>query len=310
MPSDLPPFSPPPRRSGLRGPILFGLLAFAAGIAVTVVLVRYYAGWMTAAPQAANGSTAPGGVATMFQPPPEADTNPRTPDAALLDARLNTLTARLQELEARTAVVDQDSRVAAGNAGRAESLLIAFAARRAIDRGLGLGFLEGQLRARFGASQPQAVATIIDAARNPVTIEDLRLSLDTIAPQLANGGTRDGWWPSLHREITTLIIIRKDGTPSPRPADRLQRIRRMLDARQVEAALAEVARMPGASQAGAWTAAARRFVDAHRALDLIETVAVIGPGAVDPEAVMPQRAVQRPAAGAPAIPTHATTSAP
>src|SRR3546814_3562519 len=34
------------------------------------------------------------------------------------------------------------------------SLLIAFAARRALDRGLSLGYLEAQLRLRFGDDQP------------------------------------------------------------------------------------------------------------------------------------------------------------
>lgn len=319
MATDPTQFSPPPRRSTPRSLILFTLIAFLAGIAIALALVRYYAGWVSPAPGTAAQQSA-GGPAAMFQPPPEADATQRAPDAMQLEARLDALAGHLQQIEARQAMVDLDSRAAAGNAGRAEALLIAFAARRAVDRGLALGYLEGQLRARFGAVQPRAVQAIIDTARMPVTVEDLRQSLDTIAPELATGGLQGGWWDSLHREITGLIVLRKEGTPSPRPADRLQRIRRLLDARQVEAALAEVARMPGAAQAGAWTAAAQRFVDAHRALDLIETVAILGPGAQDAEALTPQRIGQAapaaaqpaalPAAAAPAAPRQSTQRTP
>src|SRR3546814_8273346 len=73
---------------------------------------------------------------------------------------------------------------ASGNATRAEGLLIAFAARRALDRGLSLGYPEAQLRLRFGDDQPNAVKTIIDNARDQITLEQLRSGLDDMAPQL------------------------------------------------------------------------------------------------------------------------------
>lgn len=305
MASDPLSFSPPPpRRPGLRGALLFTALAFLAGIIVALGVVRYYSGWIAPAPTA----TAPAGSngnSPLFQPPPEADSAPRTVDAASLESRLDGLAARLGQLESRAGVIDQDSRMAAGNAGRAESLLVAFAARRAIDRGLSLGYLEGQLRARFGSTQPRAVDSIVEISRNPVTIEDLRLSLDTIAPTLATGGLSRGWWSSLHREIQSLVSIRKEGTPSPRPADRLERVRRMLDARDVEAALAEVQRLPGASQANAWRAAASRFVEAHRALDVIEAAAILGPTNQDAAAVIP-----RPSPGQSTITSAVSSQAP
>ncbi len=311
MASDPPSFSRTERRAGWRGIAVLTLLAFVAGLGVAIALVRYYAAWTAPAGQTAGSGSAAGGVASMFVPPPEADTGARSPDAAALDARLTALSTRLAAMEARAVVIDRDSQSAAGNAGRAEALMIAFAARRAIDQGQPLGYLESQLRARFGQSQPRATAAIIDASRNPVTIEDLRLGLDTIAPQLTTGGTSAGWWPSLHREILGLIVIRKEGTPSPRPADRLARVKRMLDGRQVEAALAEVERLPGAAQAGAWTGAASRFIDVHRALDLIEGVALAGPMMVDSGAMSLPRAPARPAAAPPSpAPTTAITRAP
>jgi hypothetical protein len=179
----------------------------------------------------------------------------------------------------RTAAVSTEAQQAEGYATRAENLMVALAARRAIDRGLPLGYVESQLRLRFGPGQPRAVATVLDAARNPVTLEDLRSGLDTVAPRLTTGGPNENWFDSFGRAIGDLIVIHKAGTPSPLPTDRLARARRMLVAGQVEAALAEVSNMPGVSGAQGWTAAARRYVDARRALDALETAALLNQAA-------------------------------
>jgi hypothetical protein len=66
------------------------------------------------------------------------------------------------------------------------------------------------------------------------------------------------------------------------PADRLARARRRLDAAQVEGALAEIARMPGAANAESWMDAARRYIAARQALNAIETVAIQGGGTLPP----------------------------
>jgi thioredoxin-like negative regulator of GroEL len=98
------------------------------------------------------------------------------------------------------------------------------------------------------------------------------------------------------------VVLRKAGTPSPMPADRLSRARRLLAAGQVEAARAEVARLPGAGQAGNWMEAARRYVAARQALEVIENTALIGqPGQPQPAPVV----IPTPAADAttPASPT-------
>jgi hypothetical protein len=63
--------------------------------------------------------------------------------------------ARLADLEGRMSRIDLRASAAAGNAARAEGLLIAFAARRALDRGVALGYIEGELRDRFGGTQPR-----------------------------------------------------------------------------------------------------------------------------------------------------------
>jgi hypothetical protein len=86
-------------------------------------------------------------------------------------------TRRVTQLERRLAEIDNETRAAAGNASRAEGLLIALAARRALDRGVGLGYIEGLLQQRFGATQRPAVATVITASRQPVTLDRLQAGL-------------------------------------------------------------------------------------------------------------------------------------
>jgi len=184
---------------------------------------------------------------------------------------------RVSEIEARLGRIDVRANAAVGNADRAEGLLVAFAARRALDRGIQLGYLEGLLRDRFGAIQPQAVATIIAASRDPVTLDDLRAGLGDIAPALASQAPDESWWDGFKREIAGMIVIRKANAPSPAPADRLARARRALEGGRVAEALAEVSRMPGREQAGKWIASARRYDAARTALDEIETAALLTP---------------------------------
>lgn len=279
--SDTPAFSP--ARPG-RFALWLALIAFVLGIGVTALFISQYRQWLPKSAQAmfdpapvadAGGAGAPG---AGFEPPPEAGSVGRSLDSDALNARQAAIAAQLATLEARAETIERDSHAAANNAARAEALLIAFAARRAIDRGLALGSIEPQLRLRFGTSQPGAVSAIMQSSRAPVTLEDLRLALDASGPELTTGAATDGWWISLRRELSSLVVIRHEGTASPRAADRLARVRRLLDAGQVEAALTEVARLPGAPKAASWLVAARRYVQAHTALDTIETAAILGQG--------------------------------
>src|SRR4029453_11748053 len=77
---------------------------------------------------------------------------------------------KVAELEARLRAVENTTRRAAGSAGRADALLVTFASRRAIDRGVPLGYLETLLADRFGDQNPRAVAAIITASRAPVPL--------------------------------------------------------------------------------------------------------------------------------------------
>ncbi|MEG3176883.1 hypothetical protein U1872_11640 [Sphingomonas sp. RB3P16] len=278
----LPPYTPappPPAARGIswRAGIALGLLTFLIGVALAAFIITRYL-----APSDSKTATVTLPVSNGQPPlvilPSKTAVPAATIDLAAVSSREAELAAKIDDLEARAAAIDRDSQRAAGYATRSEGLMVAFAARRAIDRGLNLGFLESQVRERFGATRPAAVATIVRAARDPVTLEDLRAGLDGVAPELMTGAASVGWWQSLRTELGNLVVLRRAGTPSPLPVDRVARARRLLEAGQVEAALAEVSRTPGAAQAERWTSAARRYIDARRALDTIETAAVQVPG--------------------------------
>lgn len=204
----------------------------------------------------------------------------RGPDTAPLERRVSQLDTRIEDIAER-------AEAASGNADRAEGLLVAFAARRAVDRGIGLGYIEGLLRDRFSRSQPRAVATIISASRQPVTLEELRADLDAIAPDLAGVGKDAGWLEGVRRELADLIVIRRDDTPSSTPEARVRRARRELDAGHVDRALAEISRLPARDRALPWIERARRYVSVHNALDLVETSALLGPAPGGNEAPPP-----------------------
>ncbi|MBW4330696.1 hypothetical protein KY084_07365 [Stakelama sp. CBK3Z-3] len=258
-----------PRRTSVKMLLLVGVAAFIAGLAV---MAAGYVLWgdRLGLPGQSQSPAAQSPRMPVMVPNAEA--------LGKLAARETMLDNRIGELEERLSGIDSDSRTASGFATRAEGIMVAFAARRALDRGLPLGYIEGQLSERFGTVRPRAVSVVVRAARDPVTLEDLRLSLDTLSPDLLNGGDDAGWWASTRRELSNLIVLRHDRTPSPRPSERLQRAKRMLDAGQVEGALGEVSHMPGADSAGEWMRAARNYIDARRALDLIETTALEGGG--------------------------------
>lgn len=258
--------------------IAIAAVAFLAGIAAMAAVVRLTGNWGAGQPvpkAATEIGRAPAAQPVVQQPAPVPAPPPGT-DIATLSAREQALAGRLEALSAQISSNEAAARSAASYATRAEGLMVAFAARRALDRGLALGYIERELRARFADRAPAAVATVIGAAREPVTREDLTLALDTIAPQLVSGNPDEGIWTRIRRELGSLIVIRESTKSSPRPADRLARARRAVHAGNVEAALAEVARLPGAGNAEAWTTAARRFIDARQALDRIEFVAIQG----------------------------------
>jgi hypothetical protein len=263
MTSPAPPLAPS-RGNPLLLALVAALFAFLLGLAAMAAIFRFGGWWQ---PDAAPPPARP--VAAQPELPPGTD-------VATLASREQALAARLDALDARIAASDSDARAAASYAGRAEAMMLVFAARRAIERGQPLGFVDGELRARFGEIAPDAVATVSRAAGEPVTLEDLRFAFDQIAPRLSTAAPGAGWWDAVRRELSSLVIVRKESAPSRHPRERLTRARRLVAQGHVEAALAEIARLPGAQGAESWMAAASRFVAARGALDTLEAAAIQG----------------------------------
>lgn len=186
--------------------------------------------------------------------------------------------ARIAALEARLAKIEGQTAAAAGSAGRADALLVAFAARRAVDRGVALGYLEPLLVQRFGPQHQQAVAAIITNARDPVTLDELTRGYEKLGPVLRGAGPEESWWSSFKREVGSIVSIHRADVPSPQPQARYDRAVTHLRNGEVDAALAETMRLPGAQGAEAWVREARRYISAHRALDEIESAALLGAG--------------------------------
>lgn len=183
---------------------------------------------------------------------------------------------RIAELEGRLSRVERSTQRVEGSAGRADALLVAFAARRAVDRGVALGFLEPLLVDRFAETHPGAVATIITGSHRPVQLHELISEYRTLGPQLRSSAPRDGWWTQFKREIGSLVQVRRADRPSTEPDARYQRALTQLEDGEVDAALAETMRLPGAPNAQNWVRRARQYVSIHRALDEVESAALLG----------------------------------
>ena len=254
-----------PRRGlGLSAWLLLILVLLLAGAAGATWALARYEGVARFVGVAAQPAPAPAPIRAL-QPLAAA------PVQAIGPAEAN----RMAVLEARLARLENATQQVAGSAGRADALLVAFAARRAIDRGVALGYLEPLLADRFGPTHRRAVATIITASRTPVRLDQLAAEFDALAPQLRRGGPDEGLWEATRRELSSLISIRRADRPNPRPSATAERARQRLAAGQVDQALAEAMRLPGIGNAGPWVQRARTYVAAHRALDEIESAALL-----------------------------------
>lgn len=244
------------------------LLLFVGVIGVTAwMLVRGHDDALKPATESGAGN-----VADAAQTPPLA--TPAEPATAATPAQMVNAMADLEQRITRVTVAAQ---AASGYANRAEAIMVAFAARRAIDAGEPLGYLEDQLRLLFGNAQPKAVLTIINAARDPVTVNKLRAGLEDIEMLAEKSDAKENWWSATMRTLGSLVVIRQAGAPPPEPEQRLARARRDLEAGQVEDAIKELAALPSQQVVAQWLDQARRYNEAHRALDVIEAAAILEP---------------------------------
>ncbi|MGE5561714.1 MAG: COG4223 family protein [Bacillota bacterium] len=247
--------------------LLVGLVLILAGAAAAVWALGHYQ------PAARFLGIVPAQPPVMLTPKPVImNPQPQVPAPQQADAQE---AQKIADLEGRLARVETATARAEGSAGRADALVVAFAARRAIDRGVALGYLENLLMDRFGAQHRAAVATVITASHQPVRLDDLITQYDTLGPELRRGGPQDSWWTNFRRELGNLVEVHSASRPGTSPEAQYARARQRLAAGDVDQALAETMRLPGASRAGDWIGKARRYIAAHRALDEIESAALM-----------------------------------
>jgi len=250
--------------------LLVGLVLLLVGAAAaTWGLARYqpaarFLGVVQPAHQAPQAVLTPKPVVMNPQLPQSAGAN--DPEDA---AKILTLEQRVARIEAATQRTESF-------AGRADALVVAFAARRAVDRGVALGYLESLLLDRFGAQHQAAVATVITASHQPVRLNDLTSEYEAIGDDLRRGGPEESWWAGFKRELGSVVEVHKSDRPAMNADARYNRALARLNTGDVDQALAETMRLPGASRADDWTNKARRYVAAHRALDEIESAALLG----------------------------------
>ena len=194
---------------------------------------------------------------------------PGTSPLATNEAALET---RIIALEQRLARIDLQANAEEANTARAEALLVAFATRRATTRGAPLGYLEDQLKLRFGDALPGAVATVTAAQKAPVTLDQLSARLQAMAPALTAPAAASGW-----SQLSNLFVLRRASAPAPAPTARIDHAEMALREGRIDDAIADVSRLPGGADAGAWIASAHRYAQVQQALDLLETTALLEP---------------------------------
>lgn len=274
-----------------------GLIGFIAGVGAMGSLA--HEGWLR--PIGIEPWSLTWGPPPQPAPATQASTNAMVQTQGAMEERVAGLEAKLNEL-------DSEAASASGNAVRAEALLVAFAARRVVERGAPLGYLESQLKTRFGAAQPDAVTTITTFAHDPVTLDRLTARLEALGPMLAKSPPTESGWARVRREFSELFVLHHEAATSPDPRLRLDHARLCLQEGKVDDAIADIRLMPGGALASDWIAQAQRYATAQRALDAIETTALLEPKALRDGA---GRAVVQPTpADSPALATPSPTPAP
>ncbi len=258
---------PAPRRSG-------GFLrVMLAGVLLALLAAAALIGWLVWEGRIALPITRSGSV--IFRgPEPAPDpnvTNSQQPQVNIV------LERQVAELERRLARIDLQAAAAEGNTARAEALLVALATRRAVERGAPLGYLEQQLRQRFGAARPAAVDTIIAAAQQPVTLVQLGSELTQLHPELTGEGPDQSAWARFRRQMSDLFVVHRNAPGTSNVETRLDQAEFLLRTGQVDAAADMVGGLPSRAAAADWIAKAKRYSAAMQALDQIEQAALAEP---------------------------------
>lgn len=256
--------SPQPQGRTLRNRLLLPGLFFLCGIAAT--------GWFALNTETGQSLLAP------TQPTPALTVDPARLTQPVSASPPADVAARITELEARLARAEASTGLGTASAqgsDRATGLLLAFAARRALERGQPLGPIEGELKTHFGEGAPHLVAAIASAAKQPVTLDQLQSEFETVSATLTEGG--DKWWTRVTNGVANLVSVRDAAEAPESPKTIVARAGAALDRGAVARALSELEKLPNARLAADWMAKARRYSAADAALNALEAKAFEGP---------------------------------
>lgn len=257
------PLSPRPAQA-IRGLVRGAIALFVLGAAALI-----WTFWHEGAP-APSPSTTPQSTTAR----PAAPTSAGPPPAPF---SLSVAEARMAALETRLAQAERQATNAKGDASRAERLLILISVRRVVDQGLPLGYLENLLQTQFGGAAPSDVALIVAGARQPITLSRLTQELKNVQPRLATPSTQGNVISAALEDVRSLVVIRRAGTASDAPSQKLARAQQAMAQDRVDLAIREVAAMPGAAQAQDWLNRARRYVAIRAALSRLEAASLMTP---------------------------------
>ncbi len=191
------------------------------------------------------------------------------------EAQVNELQSQVGALGVR---VEGAVTGAAQDAQTAQSVMLAAAARRAIETGQALGPLEPPLRARFGQSYAGPVEALVAASARPVTLTRLQQDFDRIEGALASEpAAASDWWTSFKSAIDSIVSVRRAGESHVDPAAQTALAAQRLANGDVAGAAAIMARLPASPTATGWLADARRYRAAQAAIAQIEAAALAPP---------------------------------
>jgi len=250
------------RSSSIRGLVIFAMACFVIGIAAM--------GWLLSEWTPARNLVLKAHLTPQAAVAAPKDTLPG-PELGSENVAA-TPEAHMAKIEEKLAIIDQQADSASNDASRAERMMIAFAARRAIERGASLGYLEGALMRQFGSADANAVSAIIKGARAPVTLEQLEEGLDAARPSLLAVGAPAGWFKRIWSDMGRLAVIKHEGEDRLSPDQRFDRARRALERDRVEVAIREVQALPGQTDAKPWLDRAHSYLQVRKALDRLEAV--------------------------------------
>lgn len=267
------------RKSWLRR-LALPLLFFAGGIGA--------AGWFVTSTEIGRNAVAIPPPAPILVDPARLAPPPANAPSADLGIRIGALEARLAQAEAATG-----PGAATGTSSRVTGLVLAFAARRAWERGQPLGEIESELRGHFANNELRFVDTISRNAKLGITNQKLKASFAELVPEIA--GANATLWERFSNGMSSIISIRSGANGREGPEGLLNKAKVAVEAGDFETAINKLEQHPRRASAQKWLDDARQYVEMEKALDALEASAFAAPAA-------PQSTT--PAAPAPPSPTE------